>query len=99
MFDLGFVPDRKATSLKKDRRKTVGLLCHGPLYSHVLTAIEKLNHHFLNQDITVEMHMSAEGGLAEGLRDLMGLRVDSLIVLLSPMTRNFCEVDLKILPY
>ena len=95
MFDLGFVPDRKATSLKKDRRKTVGLLCHGPLYSHVLTAIEKLNHHFLNQDITVEMHMSAEGGLAEGLRDLMGLRVDSLIVLLSPMTRNFCEVDLK----
>ena len=95
MDDLGFVPDRTATSLKKDKRKTVGLLCHGPLYSHVLTAIEKLNHHFLDQGIPVEMHMSAEGGLAEGLRDLMGQRVESLIVLLSPMTRNFCEVDLK----
>jgi len=95
MDDLGFVPDRTATSLKKDKRKTVGLLCHGPLYSHILTAIEKLNHHFLDQDIPVEMHISAEGGLADGLRDLMGQRVESLIVLLSPMTRNFCEVDLK----
>ena len=46
MDDLGFVPDRTATSLKKDSRKKVGLLCHGPLYSHILTAIEKLNHHF-----------------------------------------------------
>ena len=73
----------------------MGLLCHGPLYSHILTAIEKLNHHFLDQGIPVEMHISAEGGLAEGLRDLMGQRVESLIVLLSPMTRNFCEVDLK----
>ncbi len=95
MDDLGFVPDRTATSLKKDRRKTVGLLCHGPLYSHILTAIEKLNHHFLDQDIPVEMHISAEGGLAEGLRDLMGQRVESVILLLSPMTRNFGEVDLK----
>jgi LacI family transcriptional regulator len=95
MDDLGFVPDRTATSLKKDSRKKVGLLCHGPLYSHILTAIEKLNHHFLDQGIPVEMHISAEGGLAEGLRDLMGQRVESLIVLLSPMTRNFCEVDLK----
>ena len=73
----------------------MGLLCHGPLYSHILTAIEKLNHHFLDQGIPVEMHISAEGGLAEGLRDLMGQRVECVIVLLSPMTRNFCEVDLK----
>ena len=95
MDDLGFVPDRTAVSLKKDSRKKVGLLCHGPLYSHILTAIEKLNHHFLDQGIPVEMHISAEGRLAEGLRDLMGQRVESLVVLLSPMTRNFCEVDLK----
>ena len=46
MDELGFVPDRTATSLKKDSRKKVGILCHGPLYSHILTAIEKLNHHF-----------------------------------------------------
>ena len=51
MDDLGFVPDRTATSLKKDSRKKVGLLCHGPLYSHILTAIEKLNHHFLDQQL------------------------------------------------
>ena len=95
MDDLGFVPDRTAVSLKKDSRKKVGLLCHGPLYSHILTAIEKLNHHFLDQGIPVEMHISAEGRLAEGLRDLMGQRVESLVVLLSPMTRNFSEVDLK----
>jgi len=95
MDDLGFVPDRTAVSLKKDSRKKVGILCHGPLYSHILTAIEKLNHHFLDQGIPVEMHISAEGRLAEGLRDLMGQRVESLVVLLSPMTRNFCEVDLK----
>jgi len=95
MDELGFVPDRTATSLKKDSRKKVGILCHGPLYSHILTAIEKLNHHFLDQEIPVEMHISAEGGLADGLRDLMGQRVESLIILLSPMTRNFGEVDLR----
>ena len=95
MDELGFVPDRTAVSLKKDSRKKIGLLCHGPLYSHILTAIEKLNHHFLKQNIPVEMHISSEGGLVDGLRDLMGQRVESLIVLLSPMTRNFCEADLK----
>ena len=95
MDDLGFVPDRTAISLKKDRRKKVGVLCHGPLYSHILTAIEKLNHHFLEQHISVEMNMSSEGGLADGFRDLMGQRVESIIILLSPMTLNFGEVDLK----
>ena len=95
MDDLGFVPDRTAVSLKKDSRKKVGVLCHGPLYSHILTAIEKLNHHFLEQDIPIEMHISAEGGLSDGLRDLMGQRVENVIILLSPMTLNFCEFDLK----
>ena len=95
MDDLGFVPDRTAISLKKDRRKKVGVICHGPLYSHILTAIEKLNHHFLEQHISVEMNMSSEGGLADGFRDLMGQRVESIIILLSPMTLNFGEVDLK----
>ena len=67
--------------LKKDRRKKVGVLCHGPLYSHILTAIEKLNHHFLElQHISVEMNMSSEG-LADGFRDLMGQRVESIIIL------------------
>lgn len=93
--ELGFVPDRTAVSLKKDSRKKVGLLCHGPLYSHILTAIEKLNHHFLEQNIPIELHISSEGGLSDGLRDLMGQRVESVIILLSPMTRNFCEFDLK----
>lgn len=95
MDELGFVPDRTATSLKKVSRKKVGLLCHGPLYSHTLSAIEKLNHHFLEQEIPVEIHISSEGGLADGIRDLMGQRVESLIILLSPMTRNFGEVDLR----
>ena len=73
----------------------MGVICHGPLYSHILTAIEKLNHHFLEQHISVEMNMSSEGGLADGFRDLMGQRVESIIILLSPMTLNFGEVDLK----
>jgi DNA-binding LacI/PurR family transcriptional regulator len=54
-----------------------------------------LNHHFLEQNIPIELHISSEGGLSDGLRDLMGQRVESVIILLSPMTRNFCEFDLK----
>ena len=88
MDDLGFVPDRTAISLKRSKKKSGSPMSRAS-YSHILTAIEKLNHHFLEQHISVEMNMSSEGGLADGFRDLMGQRVESIIILLSPMTLNF----------
>ena len=95
MDEIGFVPDRTAISLRKEKRNTVGLLCHGPLYSHTLTALEKLNHYFLESEKSVEMHISSEGGLTQAIRELMGQRVESIIILLSPMLENFGVQDLK----
>lgn len=95
MDELGFVPDRTAISLRKVNRNTVGLLCHGPLYSHTLVALEKLNHYFLQSKKSVEMHVSSAGGLTEAIREMMGHRVESIIIFLSPMLENFGEEDLK----
>jgi LacI family transcriptional regulator len=95
MDELGFVPDRTAISLRKVNRNTVGLLCHGPLYSHTLVALEKLNHYFLQSKKSVEMHVSSAGGLTEAIREMMGHRVESIIIFLSPMLENFGEEDLN----
>ena len=42
MDDIGYVPDRTAISLRKENRKSIGIVCHGPLYSHMLVALEKV---------------------------------------------------------
>ena len=89
MHDIGFVPNRTAISLKKNKKDRIGLLCHGPLYSHTSTALEKLNHYFLGSQKSVEIHMSNEGELCKAIKDMMGNRVDSLIIILSPMLPNF----------
>ena len=94
MDDIGFVPNRTAISLRKKKQGRVGLLCHGPLYSHTLTALEKLNHYFLGSDQSLQIHVSADGGLADAVRELMGSRVDSIIILMSPMLENFGVKDL-----
>ena len=42
------------------------------------------------------MHISSEGELTEAVREeLMGHRVESLIILISPMLENFGIRDLK----
>ena len=95
MDDLGFVPNRTAISLRKKKEARVGLLCHDPLYSHTSTALEKLNHYFLDSEKSVEIHMSGSGGLGHAIREMMGHRVDNIIILLSPMLPNFGENDLQ----
>ncbi len=95
MDDIGYVPDRTAISLRKENRKSIGIVCHGPLYSHMLVALEKLNHYFLDSEESIEMHISSEGELTEAVRALMGHRVESLIILISPMLENFGIRDLK----
>jgi len=61
MYEIGFVPNRTAISLKKNKKDRIGILCHGPLYSHTSIALEKLNHYFLSSQKSVEIHMSNEG--------------------------------------
>ena len=95
MHNIGFVPNRTAISLKKNKKDRIGLLCHGPLYSHTSTALEKLNHYFLGSQKSVEIHMSNQGELCQAVKDMMGNRVDSLIIILSPMLPNFGESDLR----
>ena len=95
MNEMGFVPNRTAISLKKNKKDHIGLLCHGPLYSHTSAALEKLNHYFLGSQKSVEIHMSNEGDLCESVKEMMGHRVNSLIIIMSPMLSNFGEVDLS----
>ena len=93
MEEIGYVPDRTAISLRKEKRNTVGLLCHGPLYSHTLVALEKLNHYFLATGKPVEISVSPKGGLTEAIRTMMGDRVESIIILLSPILEDFGLLD------
>ncbi len=95
MDEIGYVPDRTAISLRKEKRDTIGLLCHGPLYSHALVALEKLNHYFLQSGKPVEIHVSSEGDLTEAIRKMMGRRVEKIIILLSPMLKNFGILDFQ----
>ena len=41
------------------------------------------------------MHVSSAGGLTEAIRKMMGHRVESIIIFLSPMLESFGEEDLK----
>ena len=95
MDEIGFVPNRTAISLRKKNQGRVGLLCHGPLYSHTLSALEKLNHYFLGSDQILQMHVSAEGSLTDAIRELMGHRVDTIVIFISPMLDNFGVKDLE----
>lgn len=95
MDEIGFVPNQTAISLKKNKKERIGLLCHGPLYSHTSIALEKLNHYFLNSQKSVEIHISNEGELCESVKEMMGRRVNNIIIILSPMLPNFGESDLK----
>ena len=95
MHQMGFVPNRTAISLKKNKKDRIGILCHGPLYSHTSTALEKLNHYFLNSQKSVQIHMSNQGELCKAVKEMMGHRVNSIIIILSPMLPNFGEDDLR----
>ena len=95
MHEIGFVPNRTAISLKKNKKDRIGILCHGPLYSHTSIALEKLNHYFLSSQKSVEIHMSNEGELFNSVKEMMGHRVNSIIIIMSPMLPNFGELDLR----
>ena len=95
MDELGFVPDRTAISLRKVNRNTVGLLCHGPSTPIRLSPSKSSIIISCNQKKSVEMHVSSAGGLTEAIREMMGHRVESIIIFLSPMLENFGEEDLK----
>jgi DNA-binding LacI/PurR family transcriptional regulator len=41
MHEIGFVPNRTAISLKKNKKDRIGILCHGPLYSHTFHSTGK----------------------------------------------------------
>jgi LacI family transcriptional regulator len=95
MHEIGFVPNRTAISLKKNKKDRIGILCHGPLYSHTSIALEKLNHYFLSSQKSVEIHMSNQGELCNAVKEMMGHRVNRIIIILSPMLPNFGEEDLR----
>ena len=95
MHEIGFVPNRTAISLKKNKKDRIGILCHGPLYSHTSIALEKLNHYFLSSQKSVEIHMSNQGELCNAVKEMMGHRVNRIIIILSPMLSNFGEEDLR----
>ena len=71
MHEIGFVPNRTAISLKKNKKDRIGILCHGPLYSHTSKhwKIKSLLSQFLK---SVEIHMSNEGELFNSIKEMMG---------------------------
>jgi len=94
MEELGYVPDKAATALKKSSRDLIGIIYHGPLHSHILVAIQKLNHYYHENNFAVKIVISQENSLKAAIEDLMGDRVQKIIILLSSMTKKFSGDDL-----
>ena len=93
--ELGYVPDKTAIALKKSPKNFTGIIYHGPLHSHILIAIQKLTHHFNNNNISVKIVISRENGLKDGIQDLMGYRVQKIVILLSSLIEDFSKSDLE----
>ena len=65
MEEIGYVPDRAAKNLRKQTADTLGIIYHGPLHSHVLEAVQRFNHHYLEKDQDVEIALSSENKLQQ----------------------------------
>ena len=89
--EIGYVPDRAATNLRKQTVGTLGIIYHGPLHSHVLDAVQRFNHHFLENKQEVEIAISSENKLQQALTHLMGHRVERMLILLSSLTKTYGE--------
>jgi DNA-binding LacI/PurR family transcriptional regulator len=89
--EIGYVPDRAATNLRKQTVGTLGIIYHGPLHSHVLDAVQRFNHHFLENKQAVEIAISSENKLQQALTHLMGHRVERMLILLSSLTKTYGE--------
>jgi DNA-binding LacI/PurR family transcriptional regulator len=89
--EIGYVPDRAATNLRKQTSDTLGIIYHGPLHSHVLDAVQRFNHHFLENKQEVEIAISSENKLQQALTHLMGHRVQRVLILLSSLTKTYGE--------
>ena len=89
--EIGYVPDRAATNLRKQPADTLGIIYHGPLHSHVLDAVQRFNHHFLKNKQEVEIAISSENKLHQALTHLMGHRVQRVLILLSSLTKTYGE--------
>ena len=89
--EVGYVPDRAATSLRKQGTGTIGVVYHGPLHSHVLEAVQRFNNYFLENGQEVEIAVSSENKLHQALTHLMGHRVERMLILLSSLTKTYGE--------
>ena len=89
--EIGYVPDRAATNLRKQTAETLGIIYLGPLHSHVLDAVQRFNHHFLKKKQAVEIAISSENKLQQALTHLMGHRVERMLILLSSLTKTYGE--------
>jgi DNA-binding LacI/PurR family transcriptional regulator len=89
--EIGYVPDRAATNLRKQTAETLGIIYLGPLHSHVLDAVQRFNHHFLENKQAVEIAISSENKLQQALTHLMGHRVERMLILLSSLTKTYGE--------
>jgi DNA-binding LacI/PurR family transcriptional regulator len=91
MEEIGYVPDRAAKNLRKQTADTLGIIYHGPLHSHVLEAVQRFNHHYLEKDQDVEIALSSENKLHQAVTHLMGHRVQRVLILLSSLTKTYGE--------
>ena len=89
--EIGYVPDRAAKNLRKQTAETLGIIYLGPLHSHVLDAVQRFNHHFLENKQAVEIAISSENKLQQALTHLMGHRVERMLILLSSLTKTYGE--------
>ncbi len=77
----GYVPYSSAQHLSKTKRHTIGLIYHGNFFSHILTAVQYLNSYFYKEKIAVSLKMTSAATLKEAIKELLGERVEKIIII------------------
>jgi len=76
---VGYVPSRSAVDLRRGRRRSVGLLYTGQLYSHLTEAFNRFVDHVNSSAGTLEIMVTPPSELDRGIRELIARGVDRLV--------------------
>jgi LacI family transcriptional regulator len=78
---FGYVPHSSARQLSKTKNDTIGLIYHGNFFSHISKAVEYLNDFFYTEKVPVNLKMTSSLALKETIKELLGNRVNKIIII------------------
>ena len=94
----GYVPSRSAVALQSGARERIGILCAGPLYSHLTEAFNRFTGAFHASPKGLEIAIVPHADLVRGFQELLGRGVSRLLWIQSRTAREEFA-DPRLFPY